>query len=165
MPPNVVNSPDQKPDELDALVRRYLTKDGVLNEEALEVVQRWHVYLNAFTNSIGNQLRHEKPIGVDMVELAFETPIAGFQGNLFWQQHGHSVLPLVQRDVVTNYVIMNMSKDKADLVYALNVIGQFTFIGVVISIVQKDGLASWKNFEVEYRNLLVKRFKEFLLNG
>ena len=166
MPPNVAQQPtEQKPDDLDALIRRYLTKEGKLNEEALEVVQRWHVYLNTLTNSIANQLRQEKPIGIEMVELAFETPIAGFQGNLFWQQHGHSILPMVQRDVVTHHVMMNLSKDNPDLIFALNVLGQFTFIGLVISIVQRDGLASWKSFEVEYRDLLAVKFKEFLTRG
>lgn len=166
MPPNTANPQSPaKQDPLDAIIRRYLTVDGVLHEEALEVVQRWYVYLNTLTNSIGNQLRQEKPIPIDLVEIAFETPIAGFQGNQFWQQFGQNILPLVQRDVVTNHVIMRMTKDNADLVFALNVIGQHTFIGLVISLVQKDGLASWKAFEVEYRNLMVSNLKDYLKNG
>lgn len=58
-----------------------------------------------------------------------------------------------------------MTKDNADLVFALNVIGQHTFMGLVISLVQKDGLASWKAFEVEYRNLMVSNLKDYLKNG
>lgn len=166
MPPNTTNPQSPaKQDPLDAIIRRYLAVNGVLNEEALEVVQRWYTYTNVLTNSIGNQLRQEKPIPIDLVEIAFETPVAGFQGNQFWQQYGHSILPLVQRDIVTNHVIMRMTKENADLVFALNVIGQHTFIGLVISLVQKDGLASWKAFEVEYRNLMVSSLKDYLKNG
>lgn len=166
MPPNTPNSTAQnKTDPLDSIIRRYLTVNDVLHEEALEVVQRWYVYLNTLTNSIGNQLRKEKPIPIDLVEIAFETPIAGFQGNQFWHQFGQSILPLVQRDVVTNHVIMHMTKENADLVFALNVIGQYTFIGLVISLVRRDGLASWKAFEVEYRDMMVTSLKDYLKNG
>ena len=47
MPPNTANSPSPaKQDPIDAIIRRYLTVDDVLHEEALEVVQRWYMYMN-----------------------------------------------------------------------------------------------------------------------
>ena len=161
MPPNLPER--QSPDPLDTLIRRYLTVDGELHTDAYEVVLRWYTYLNAMANAMGNQLRTNAiPIGIDAVELAFETPLAGFQGNLFWQQYGAGILALVQRDIVTHHLLTRFERDKHDLVYAFNVVSNYGFIGLVVSLVQRDGLASWKAFELEFRQLMDRAAKEHI---
>lgn len=157
MPPNIQN----KTDPLDSLIRHYLTTEEGLHMDAYEVVLRWYTYLNALANSMGNQIKVDtKPIGLDAVEVAFETPVAGFQGNLFWQQHGMSILPMVQRDIVVHHLLTRFERDKHDLVYAFNVVGSYSFIGLVVSLVQRDGLVSWKEFELKFRQLLDKTAME-----
>ncbi|HPE62369.1 MAG TPA: hypothetical protein PLB10_18730 [Thiolinea sp.] len=163
MPPNI--PPAQQADPLDTLICRYLTVNGELHADAYEVVLRWYTYLNALANAMGNQLKTGiKPIGIDAVELAFETPLAGFQGNLFWQQFGQAILPMVQRDIVTHHLLTRFERDKHDLVYAFNVVSNYSFIGLVVSLVQRDGLQSWKTFELEFRQLLDKSAQEHI-NG
>jgi hypothetical protein len=141
-------------DAFDSLVRRYLTVDGLLHAEAYEVVVRWYTYLNALANAQGNQLGKAMPaIGITAVDLAFETPVIGFLGNNFWQTHGNRLLPLICHDMVQLGNLPSYAA-KPDLVVAINVMSRYSFIGQVIAFVQKDGLASWRKFEVELRALL-----------
>ncbi|HPQ97166.1 MAG TPA: hypothetical protein PLN94_16455 [Thiolinea sp.] len=161
MPPNIPNAP-KAADPLDKLIRDYLTTGEGLHLDAYEVVLRWYTYLNALANSMGNQLRPVPAIGIDAVELAFETPLAGFQGNLFWQQFGAAILPMVQRDIVTQHLMTRCGKDQQDMVYALNVASNYSFIGLVVSLVQRDGLKSWKAFEHQFRQLMQGVAQEYL---
>ncbi len=161
MPPNIPNQSHADP--LQSLINRYLTVDGQIQTDALEVVQRWYVYLNTLTDSMSLQIRAAQgKVGIEAVEMAFETPLAGFQGNLFWQQYGSSILPLVQRDLVTQHLLANYAKQKPELSYGLTVTGNYSFIGLVVSLVQRDGLKSWKAFELEFRELMERTAKEYL---
>lgn len=147
-------------DELDGLIKRYLTVNGMFHAEAYEVILNWYTYLNALSNATGQQLGSNPPnIGLAAVELAFETPIAGFIGNTFWQQHGHEILPLVSHDIVQHGHLTRFA-DKPDLVLAVNVIARYGFIGQVIALVRKDGFKSWRSFEQEFRTLMERLMRE-----
>ncbi len=163
MPPNIPTQPTTDP--LDSLLRQYLTTTAGLHTEAYEVVNRWYIYLNTLTDSLSNQIRPAQgKVGLEAVELAFETPVAGFQGNLFWQQYGNSILPLVQRDIVSQHLLTRYAGTKPDMAYTLTVMGSYTFIGLIVSLVQCDGLASWKEFELKFRETLDKNMMAHL-NG
>lgn len=152
----------QTQDPLEALIRRHLTVNGTLHDEAYAVVLRWYTYLNAMANSTGHQLGKQMPaIGVDAVELAFETPVIGFIGNAFWQQHGHTILPLICQDMVQLGLLPAYSS-KPDLVVAVNIIARYGFIGQVVALVQRDGLSSWKAFEAEFRPLMESVWRQSL---
>ena len=146
----------QQPDQLDHLIRRHLTVGGVLHQEAYDVVVRWYTYLNVLANSIGNQATQTMPaVGIAAVESAFETPIIGFVGNTFWQQHGHTILPLICQDMV-QHRLLGQFKNQPDLIAAVGIISRYTFIGQVVALVQRDGLTSWTVFETEFRALMMR---------
>ena len=151
----------QQPDQLDAMIRRYLTigKGGELHAEAYDVVVRWYTYLNVLANAIGNQATTTMPaVGIPAVENAFETPIVGFVGNTFWQQHGHTILPLICQDMVQHRLLGEFKNDP-DLIAAVGIISRYTFIGQVVALVQRDGLTSWTAFEAEFRALMTSIWK------
>ena len=152
-------------DPVDALVRTYLYTEAGLNTDAYEVVTRWYTYLNALSNSIGNQLGTSTPgIGVEAVELAFETPIIGFLGNTFWSRHGATILPLVCADIAALHLATKLGASP-DLVFANSILRSYTFIGYVVALVQQDGMASWREFEVKFRRLVADTLHRHLNTG
>ena len=152
-------------DPVDALVRMHLTKDTNLNTEAYEVVTRWYTYLNTMSNSIGNQLGTSTPgIGVGAVEMAFETPIIGFLGNAFWARHGATILPLICADIAAVHLSTKLGTSP-DLVFANSILRSYTFIGYVVALVQQDGMASWREFEVRFRRIVADTLHRHLNNG
>lgn len=142
-----------EPDAFDRLIRRYLSVQGRLDEAAYEVVMRWYTWLNVYATTVASATTDKRlPVSLDAVDAAFETPIMGLQGNVFWRQHGASVLALVSADMVASRAIREGARPEDVLFY--NTLRRYSFMGFVVALVQQDGMHSWTQFELELRKIL-----------